>query len=537
MTPSDDESISGTARTQPADASIWLCALFLVATLGALFYPMFRSGFQQTPGDLIDARFNNYSLEHTYLWLIGRPDHRSLWDSPVGYPQPNMVATSEDLFGSAPVYWLWRGLGAPMDTAFDLWLVAVTILDFFAMRGFLRRALQVDEYAAGLGSFLFCAAAARVMQLVHAQLSPQFFSLWALSALIRLGTDPKPRYPALWWVTASVCVAAQLWAGFYLGWFLILALIVCGLWALVFPEPRRLLVGVMRRDWLWVILAAAVAALLLQPLVLHSLEAVHQIGWRPVSDIVRSIPKTYLWVAETSGHYAAHRDTLGATTSASEALTIPAVLIFVGAVSLISFGFWRLRARAWMLPGAATAIVLMLLATRWRGDATGWLLLRWFPGWAAIRAIYRIVDVTLIAAACGVAGAVTGLARRKPVWATGFALLVAFTQLDSVPFFPHALSRQRVAQVVADIPKGCGAFYAVTLAKPDVSPGLEHIFGLEMNLDAMLAQAATGIPTVNSYFSPGVVAPPALTVLEKRQTLSAGIRETAAATPCLVVER
>ena len=45
--------------------------LFLAVGLGIAHYPMVFSGFRRMESGLYDARFNNYVLEHNWLWLTG----------------------------------------------------------------------------------------------------------------------------------------------------------------------------------------------------------------------------------------------------------------------------------------------------------------------------------------------------------------------------------------------------------------------------------------------------------------------------------
>ena len=51
--------------------------------------------FSKVPGDLGDARFNNYILEHDYKYFTGKVDH--YWDAPFMYPYKNVIAFSDNL--------------------------------------------------------------------------------------------------------------------------------------------------------------------------------------------------------------------------------------------------------------------------------------------------------------------------------------------------------------------------------------------------------------------------------------------------------
>ena len=48
----------------------WIFVFFIIG-FGSLVFSLGKN-FLQVPGDLGDARFNNYILEHFYQWLIHR---------------------------------------------------------------------------------------------------------------------------------------------------------------------------------------------------------------------------------------------------------------------------------------------------------------------------------------------------------------------------------------------------------------------------------------------------------------------------------
>ena len=62
--------------------------------------------FSRVPGDLGDARFNNYVLEHFYQWISGTV--QGYWNAAFFYPYSGTMAFSDTLLGSAPLYALFR---------------------------------------------------------------------------------------------------------------------------------------------------------------------------------------------------------------------------------------------------------------------------------------------------------------------------------------------------------------------------------------------------------------------------------------------
>ena len=83
------------------------------------------------------------------------------------YPAPNTAAYSDILLGVAPFYWLWRGLGAAPDTAFQLWVMTIASVNYAVAVVCCRRLLHVGWTAAAFGGFVFAYGSTRVAQLVH----------------------------------------------------------------------------------------------------------------------------------------------------------------------------------------------------------------------------------------------------------------------------------------------------------------------------------------------------------------------------------
>src|SRR5439155_20638717 len=124
---------------------------------------------------------------YTYRWRQGWLTFLpiNLWDQPFFFPTTNAGAYSDILLGSAPVYWLFRMVRFEPDTAFQLWMVAVLLLDFVSMLLFLRNCVGLGLLSSALGAFLFAFGSPRLAQLGHQQLLPQFFTMFGLYGLFR----------------------------------------------------------------------------------------------------------------------------------------------------------------------------------------------------------------------------------------------------------------------------------------------------------------------------------------------------------------
>lgn len=246
---------------------VWPVLFWAVGLLMA-FYPTILSGFQQIQNDPGDSRLNNYILEHGFRWLTGDPGHASFWNPPFFYPQMNVGAYTDIHLGTAPIYGWWRVLGFHPDTSFQLWMLTVMSLNFLGAYLWLQRGLRpwvrLQPFAASAGAFVFAYASSRVAQIGHQQMLPHFYTIAALYALTRIlsaapgnrsdaTTATGSRRAAGWIVVFFASVTLQLYAGFYLGWFLLLALGVAALWlvllALFSPSFRR---GTFQASWQYI---------------------------------------------------------------------------------------------------------------------------------------------------------------------------------------------------------------------------------------------------------------------------------------------
>ena len=116
-------------------------------------------------------------------------------------------------------------------------------LNFLTMYAFLARVLRCGPLPSAFGAVLFSSANARVAEVGHPQLFVHFFTIAALYGLVRLfETDAAPPEaprgrlgPSAWAGVFFVSAVLQIYASYYLGWFLGLSLGI----AAAGPAPVR----------------------------------------------------------------------------------------------------------------------------------------------------------------------------------------------------------------------------------------------------------------------------------------------------------
>ena len=141
-----DQPLGNRLRVDPTGGSVPVIPIIagpriwrpmLMASVGflgvmAVHHPMILSGFGRIQTDLGDTRLLNYFMEHGWLWVSRAPRHERFWDGPFFHPVPNVMAYSDSMLSYGPFYWPLRMAGFPPDTAFGIWMVATTVLNYAA---------------------------------------------------------------------------------------------------------------------------------------------------------------------------------------------------------------------------------------------------------------------------------------------------------------------------------------------------------------------------------------------------------------------
>ena len=195
----------------------WAVAiLFGMAGLALVVGPSVVDG--QIPGDLGDARFNSYVLEHFFRWISARD--ASFWNADFFYPFPLTIAFSDNFLGNAFVYALFRAVGFAREDAFRLWYVAGFVVNFAAADYALVR-FRYSRFAAALGAFLFTFGLPIMTQEGHAQLLYRFGVPLAVLALEEFRSRRQLRQLSL----AAFWTTWQFYCSIYTGYFLTLLLL------------------------------------------------------------------------------------------------------------------------------------------------------------------------------------------------------------------------------------------------------------------------------------------------------------------------
>ncbi len=480
------------ARPAMVAGAFWILGLLLA------FHPMLLTGLARMQGAPVDTRANNYILESEYRWATSA-GQRNLWDPGFFHPVPDVAAFSDVELGALPYYAVWRGLGQPYDTAFQLWCVTVLSLDFAMFWLFLRNVIGAGATGAGFGAFLFAFGAPRVNEVGHEQLFSQFYAIAALYALYRaFGDRAQPAQTwrsSAWLALFFAAIVAQLYTAFYLAWFFLFALSVACIWAALLPSHRAVMLPIIRRCWPTLLGAGALAVLATSPLYAHYVEAARMVGMREWQNVEPMLPRPQSWIYlgpfsrlyrwqyglalfHSLSHDQEHRLGVGILTT---------LLACIG----IRRG-WKHQSTRLLVVVAAT---LALCATSVPFGEWVWrAIFEAVPGAAAIRAVARIGLLMLIPLGVGVAYCVDALQPHRAVLVLVLAVGI-LEQAQTTPSYDKLAVRADVAALAAKIGASCHAFLFTPLADSNNGPsGFEDG---KHQLDAMWAGLLTDMPTIN----------------------------------------
>jgi hypothetical protein len=463
-------------------------------------------------GDLGDARFNLYILEHTFRYLTGLD---SSYQSPdIYFPFPGTLFFSDLHIGSVPFYLLFRSAGASSFTAYTLWILAGHLLTFWvSYYAFLR--FGFGPLPAAIAAIVFAFSLPSLAQVGHSQLTYRagiplaFLGIWNF---LRSG---RVRDACL----LVIAVAYQFLCSVYLGAFLLLVLgafAVCliGLQGLRHFSrlPRQVIQDAGRLPAMALVqFAAMIAALAATAAVLLAHQrwgAMYGLGrhWSEISTMVPR-PQSYFLMSPLP-RWEGISALIGSDVPMAHEHNL---FLGVGAFSLFALGsivIWFAAAPpdiARLSKAAFLALACLFLCLTMFGNFSLYYYISALPGLNAIRAVSRIGIVLVFPAAIVIAAGIHLMARsRHPRLAAvilffPIAMVAAEIVRIEKSSFEIAGAETRVETVIKSARERSAG-----VEKPILFVNQEGEKGYKLHLDAMLAAQQLGWPTVNGYSGAGV---------------------------------
>lgn len=357
------------------------------------------AGFSAFPGGLTDARFNNAVLEHLYFWMSGNAE--DLWRPDFFFPYPDVLAFSDNHFGSGLVYVMARFMGVEKEVAYTVWYLFGTVLTF-ACTWWVLLKFRFSPAAAAIGAAIFAFAGTILFRTEHSQLIYRFATplafwyAWHFLQTARLKALGLLAFFVSWQFLCSV----------YLGVFLLLFFMGACAGLLLFRETRQKLLSLPRRiyeerpspaDVFWMVLGGLLTALTLYVLAKYALVA-RMYGFSRDPGII--FAQQPLWGSYLVMDYTPYYAWMGRWVQ-DDFLRHEKQMFMGGVATLL-----MLMA---LLPGKVTALqrlpakvllvalaFLILITLRFPSGFTFYWPFAHAPGFSSIRAVGRVVEVMLL---------------------------------------------------------------------------------------------------------------------------------------------
>lgn len=486
------------AREVPANPNrpAWLLLPVAFWALGLLVnaWPAIVSGFGEVLGHLGDSRLVNFTLEHSYRWLMGLPLAEDLWSPPIFFPQEGAAFFTDLLLGVAPLYWPWRWLGAEPHTAYQLWMLVSWSLNFLAFYLMLRRGLRVKLFGASAGAYLFAFGNTRFANLVHQQIVPQFFLVLVLWAAIEIvfKADKRDRPMRAWlWVSIGFTgLFLQLITAVYPTVFFLLGTAATVLIVLTFRSGRTVVAETLRHNAIPLVVCGALITAVALPFVSRYVETAEIVGSRMYS--INKLPHALSWLLMGS------RNVLYGWLHSFDSLRWARLSPHhngIGVVTLIACvaGLWHGRRNRIVQLVVVAVAVLFVVTLRMPGDWSLWKIVRdLMPGATALRAIGRVGLVLLYPASLGLALTFDWLAEhRRWRFAAALFAIIAVEQLNYPLTFNIRAQEERIEAIAKSVPDDATAFHLVT-----TGPTGDR----QVHNDAAWVAFASGVPTTNGRY-------------------------------------
>jgi len=252
--------------------------------------------FEFIPGDLGDSRFNNIVLEHGYLFIMNKVDW--FWNAHYMYPSKLVIARSDNLLGTLPIYAASRFVGFDRYTAFQLWFIILHALNYIFCYWAVNKLFKNSTIAA-IGAYVFAFGIFNIGQIYHAQIYPRFMLPLIFYWTIKFLQENKSKHFSF----LVFSVVYQFYCGIYLGFFSLYSILFIAIgYFLVYRDFSLFKKLPSKKDSIIYIGSIASSLALLYALFKPYLIISKETGMRPFNDVIDSIPHlgSYLFSSPAS---------------------------------------------------------------------------------------------------------------------------------------------------------------------------------------------------------------------------------------------
>lgn len=481
--------------TIPLTAFLFAFMLIPLSQLGML---------DMMPGDIGDARLNNYFLENIHQVMVGGSG--SLWHLSFFFPFPYVLGFSDNLFGSAPVYVLARVFNANADTAYQIWFLFGYAANFGAAYYALRR-LNSSVIAATVGALIFAFALPTAAHAGHAQLHYRFGL--PLAIVFFAGFLVNKSWRCL--LVSGAWLVWQFYAGVYIGFFTLLLLATMSLTFLGYARVRgwiflKKAFNDFVQSWrlqtkkqkLIFLSCLAFLFVLLLLLFYPYLQVTHLYGAkRSWAEIASMLPRPQSYFLSDASAWWSFRDAeifSGIPMRHEHQMFIGFFPLMLAIAGLIVGSKEKNGLNYILITGM---LVITIVITLYVGGVSLWYLLHQLPLASAIRAMTRLDQAFLFPVAYLAAISVDKLKLKylwgcKAVFVLILPLLITEASMTSMSVSSKESWRLRSSVLEAIVPENLSDNSILFFAQRSGPPFADE-------LDAMWASLRNGKKTMNGY--------------------------------------
>lgn len=473
------------------------------------------SGLTQITGDSGDTRLVVFLYEHFWQVLQGKAH---LFSPGMFYPVQGTLGYADALIGYAPVYVVFRALGILPYQAAILNGMIWDVLSYLVATFLIFRVFKVRAISAAVGGALYAFSSAKLNQMNHHQLQPMTYLpliLILLHSVYRHHKEMSERSVFFRLVGAALLLDLQLVSGYYFGWFfvfwLVLFLIVMA-WQMSWKYISDQFATFIKKYTKAIIGAGLVFGIGLIPFLMIYLPVVREFGQRSYHDASLMTPGflsffwmgpdnwIWGWLDQASSDFSKlpleweHRVGLGIVLSIFWITVTVSSFLFLKKKNLSRFwkDFFNSKERN-LVPAVvlSTSLFILIGFNYFRLVSPWYLVHHLFPGAMGIRAVSRYV-IFLMLPVAGVFAAWIDQKTKRTSWVWIWVLLAFLEQQGSFPGFSTQEDWARIVHLSSQVRSDCQSFFVR-------ASGSSRRQMHEIQTDAMLISAVSGVPTLNGY--------------------------------------
>lgn len=449
------------------------------------------------PGDLGDSRFINYILEHGYQWMSGTVN--DFWNAPFMHPYPNVIAISDNMLGTMPIYSFFRSIGFQRETAYQLWWLMICALNYWSAYFVSKKWTKRNEIAV-LVAFIFAFSIFNLGQMEYMQMIIRFMvpiTIYNAAKLVETGSLKNFLFLLIGLVYQFYSV---IYTGFFLFYFTLGFII---LYALI-TKRYLFFKPLFQKSKVFYTLGITVTSIFLLVILFLPYWNISDVtGFKLFDEVKWTLPtwKSYLLPSPVSvpWHFL--------TMSFYSALDNWWVHIsFPGMIPLLTiiaqpflWIYWKVKKRTpskLLLTLSITTFLVFLFFLRTENGLSLYALIFKLPGMNSMRVLNRFIHVGLFFALIALA---FGILNRSKKW----VLLLLLLAIIDNSFRASGVRRTEKSEIVQRRIQTAGMiknFIRKDQTSFVILPG-ENQKVLEIHLDAMITSQMIGVPTINAYTS------------------------------------